>query len=387
MLLLTGIAIFFFYDWKVGYPKKNYHLAQYQSFEKARDYFLQHVKKGGTKDQWATFVAEQDIQYFKNREAVEYKLQNEVWPSELQDYAKYKAAYDAKKDGDASVMWEVFIAKKIDYVKDLEAKSTESKEGRVAYEKTIRWDLPLPEEIVKKEYEANYRLIMHRTFQEAEEVFAQYEKEGKGKFEWELLASCHDIAFPEDRSIMPVKNQNEKWPAILSDYDRYYAAAKEDIESGVEVNEPYLWKEYTSENKLDQKAPDAFKEKKKVDEQFYFGIGCLVLSAIAALYALRMKTRFMAVDDEAFYAPGKKKIAFSDLYKIDKRKWDTKGLATLYYKENGESKKAKVDGMVYGQFDKAAGEPAQKLFDVIMQNFKGEIIDYEDDSDVSSKVS
>ncbi len=384
--LLVGIALYFFYDWKVGYPKKNFHLVQYETFEKARDYFLEHVKRDGTKEQWTSFVAEQEMQYFKQRDIVEYSLRRSVWPSELQNYKTYQTAYEAKGDSSEPAMWESFLAENVAYVKSLEAKSTESKEDRVAYEKAVRWDLPLPEGIEKNKLEANYRLTMYRTFQEAEEIFKRYQKEEKGQLDWELLASCRDLAFPEDRSITPLKYQNEMWPAMLGDYDRYYAAAKEDIESKVEINEPYLWKEYTGEKKLGEKAPDAFKERKRVDEQLYFGIGCLVVAALAALYALRMKSRYMAVDNEAYYAPGGMKIPFSDLYKIDKRKWDTKGLATLFYKENGVAKKTKVDGMVYGQFDKKAGQPAQKLFDVIMKNFKGEVIEFAEEAGEESVV-
>jgi len=66
----------------------------------------------------------------------------------------------------------------------------------------------------------------------------------------------------------------------------------------------------------------------------------------------------------------------SDMIRIDKRKWDVKGLALVYYKDGSEEKKAKIDGMVYGQFKEENGAPAEKLFSKVMEHFKGEVVEY-----------
>ena len=374
--LLTGFSLYFIYDWKVGYPKKNYHRAQFETFEKARDYFISHHEQGGTKEGWARFASGQSVQYYKQRDAVSYEQRLSTWPEELQDYDTYKSAYDSQSDQPA--MWEQFHQKQLAVTNRLKAQSTESKEGRVAFSKATRWDEDLPAGITKKDYEANYRLIMYRTFEQAQELFESYQKEGKSAADWNLLASNHDIAFTEDRSIVPTSKQDEKWPAILSDYDRYYELAKGDLESGVEVNDPYLWKEYTSENKMGQKPKSDFYQRKQVDEQLYIAIGCLVVAGLIPLLALFMKKRFMAVDENAYYAPNGKKVLYTDMFRLDKRKWDTKALATISYKEGEGTEKVKIDGFVYGGVDKAEGEPAQKLFDVIMANFKGELIEFSD---------
>jgi hypothetical protein len=79
---------------------------------------------------------------------------------------------------------------------------------------------------------------------------------------------------------------------------------------------------------------------------------------------------------------------------IDKRKWETKGLATITYSdENGASSKVKVDGMVYGQFKEENGAPAEALFQYILVNFEGELIelvvdeDEEEEADIPSEAS
>ena len=74
------------------------------------------------------------------------------------------------------------------------------------------------------------------------------------------------------------------------------------------------------------------------------------------------------------------------MVRVDKRKWDTKGIALVYYMDGGEEKKAKIDGMVYGQFKEEDGAPAEKLFSKVMENFKGEVIEYADlDEDEDTK--
>ncbi|MGB0775675.1 MAG: hypothetical protein ACPGUY_07500, partial [Akkermansiaceae bacterium] len=52
-------------------------------------------------------------------------------------------------------------------------------------------------------------------------------------------------------------------------------------------------------------------------------------------------------------------------------------------KDGEEEKTAKIDGMVYGQFKEEDGAPAEKLFARVMENFKGEVIEYveEDEED------
>ena len=98
----------------------------------------------------------------------------------------------------------------------------------------------------------------------------------------------------------------------------------------------------------------------------------------------------MRVDDKGVTPAGGKLIPFGDIKRIDIRKWDTKGLAYLFYEKDGSEKKAKIDGMVYGQFKKEEGEPAQKLYERIMANFQGELIelapeDEEEEEDASEE--
>ncbi|MDB4493400.1 hypothetical protein N9227_00005, partial [bacterium] len=44
-------------------------------------------------------------------------------------------------------------------------------------------------------------------------------------------------------------------------------------------------------------------------------------------------------------------------------------------------KKAKIDGMVYGQFKEEDGAPAEALFQKVLENFEGELIELVDEDE------
>ena len=48
-------------------------------------------------------------------------------------------------------------------------------------------------------------------------------------------------------------------------------------------------------------------------------------------------------------------------------------------------KKVKVDGMVYGQFREEDGAPAEALFQRILRNFQGELLELENEEDGASE--
>jgi hypothetical protein len=164
-----------------------------------------------------------------------------------------------------------------------------------------------------------------------------------------------------------------RWPEILTNYESYRQLF--DAQEALVV--PPAWKTFSNSGgrKWDEKSEHKLKKASKIDEQLYIGIVCLVLLLGALFILFRTMSRTMKVDSEGYYPPGGPFIPFGDMRKIDARKWDTKGLAYLYYEAAGNEKKTKIDGMVYGQFKKEEGEPAQKLYDRILANFRGEVIE------------
>jgi hypothetical protein len=198
---------------------------------------------------------------------------------------------------------------------------------------------------------------------------------------WEEFSRQQQIPFDEDRSLYPPDTDFEaKWPEILFD--------KEGMEGG---DDEGLWKTFSGEKGWSQQIDpqEDFMSKYKIDQQLYASGVCFLLTGITLFFFVRTKGRSMKVDEKAFYSPDGATVPFDKMTQIDKRKWETKGLATITYSdEKGAPAKAKVDGMVYGQFKEENGAPAEALFQYILANFEGELIELvvdEDEDDSADK--
>ena len=237
----------------------------------------------------------------------------------------------------------------------------------------------------KKNVERYYRLA----FEQAKDDFSKHLQSGQDGSAWEAFAG-------EQKVFRPINNSSEKveevaptvpkgtdldtrWPKVLVDYEGYSALYETESQFAI----PPGWKKYSNSGgrTWSDSSTNTLKSSGKIKQQLYIGILCSVLLCGAVFVFLRTLSRSMKVDGVGFSPAGGKLIPYGSMKRIDARKWDTKGLAYIYYEKDGAEKKAKVDGMVYGQFKKEEGEPAQKLYDRILSNFKGELIELAPDED------
>ena len=232
----------------------------------------------------------------------------------------------------------------------------------------------------------NVVFYTYKAFEAAEKEFEAREKAGQSSAGWERFAAEQRIPFPEEKGVLPKDVDSEQaWPEVLLDYEGYRKA----YEAERSKVEPPLWSAFSDSKGWGEKPPKTDHDAKSIRNQFVYGAICGLLAVGALFILLRCLSREMKVDGEGYYPPGGGRIPFGSMHRIDKRKWDTKGLATLSYRtESGEEKSAKVDGMVYGQFHPENGAPAQALFDRIMSNFSGELVELqEEDSSEKEEVS
>lgn len=120
--------------------------------------------------------------------------------------------------------------------------------------------------------------------------------------------------------------------------------------------------------------PESPKEKDwdyKLKEQFIWGIGTgLIGLGLLGAY-LRNKNRVLRADADSLTTPEGVRIPFASVTRIDKRKWDNKALAYLWWKDGETTKKAVIDDLVF--------DGAGKVLDRLMAQFHGELIDLERD--------
>lgn len=213
----------------------------------------------------------------------------------------------------------------------------------------------------------NEAYFLHKTFQKADADFSKMNSNGSLKpDDWKSHAAAQTVEFPDDRSILPANLELPmKWPAILHDFEKM---------KPLQWN--ILWRGYTKERGMNDKVDEKPFDAKKIAEQWIVCVICLILALISAFFLLRTIRRSISADNEAITDQKGKRVPFSELNRLDLRKWDTKGLAFIDYDGPSGKGRMRVDGLTYGGFKKENGEPAEKLMQHIRSHFSGEIIEY-----------
>jgi hypothetical protein len=210
----------------------------------------------------------------------------------------------------------------------------------------------------------NYVIANYQAFSDAGSAWADHREN------WADFISKQTIPFEEEPAMYPAGTDfEEKWPAILGTMER--------------GNDEELWKQYSAEKGWDQQINVSEDRKPiyKIREQLIAASACFGLTAMTLFFLIRTKSRVMKVNSRGYYPPGGDVIPFEKIIRLDKRKWETKGLATLTYLDGEEEKKTKIDGMVYGQFKSEEGAPAESLFQKVLSKFQGELIELVEEED------
>jgi hypothetical protein len=208
---------------------------------------------------------------------------------------------------------------------------------------------------------------LHKTFQIANEEFSKMNSSGAlTPEEWKNHAEKQSVAFPADRSILPLSlTLPMPWPEILHDYERM---------KPLQWN--ILWREYTRERGLGASPSDHPYDAGKIREQWIVCGICAALAGAAAFFLIRTLGRSISADGEAVTSQQGKRVPYSDLKTLDLRKWDTKGIAFIDYDGASGKGRIRIDGLTYGGFKNENDEPAERLMRLIRSRFSGEIIEY-----------
>ncbi len=188
---------------------------------------------------------------------------------------------------------------------------------------------------------------------------------------WKEYVANQKFELPSEKKCpLPIDfDRNQKWPSELSlGFDKLKNSTKT-------TND--LWRDFAGERGWAIETADHLEDQSSLNTQFYMAYGCVAIVLIVVFLFVRTLTRTMEVTETSYIAPGGTKVPFEAMRRIDTRKWDTKGMIVIEYEAAGRMKKVKVDGMIYGQFKKADGEPAERLYAFILERFKGELIEFE----------
>jgi len=155
------------------------------------------------------------------------------------------------------------------------------------------------------------------------------------------------------------------YPKQKREYDAYWPVYQKLV---VEEKDDKAWLTKAKDNGWPQ-SPKIEDWNYKLKEQLIWAIGTGAAGIGLLLAYLRNKDGFLMADAESLTTPEGVRIPFTAVRRIDKRKWDNKGLAYLNYQDGDAMKKAVIDDFIY------AG--AGKVLDRLLEQFQGELIDLE----------
>lgn len=84
-----------------------------------------------------------------------------------------------------------------------------------------------------------------------------------------------------------------------------------------------------------------------IQGQFFLGGLSMALAFAALIWMYANRNRQLRADDEAVYGPTGRRVPFSSITGINKRKWESKGIAVLQYQLDGKKGKLKLDDYKY----------------------------------------
>ncbi len=146
-----------------------------------------------------------------------------------------------------------------------------------------------------------------------------------------------------------------------------------------EDGEPVKWATYAAERGWPEKPKR--RTTGEIEQQYYWGGAMALAALITCLNVLFNRNRKLTGYPDHLVTPQGRHVAYADAFRVDKRNWAVKGLASVYYREGGQGpgKKATIDDL---KFDGAG-----KVLERLLLNFKGELIDKAPDPEAAGTVA
>lgn len=134
------------------------------------------------------------------------------------------------------------------------------------------------------------------------------------------------------------------------------------------------WTAYTGRMHFPVKPAEHAFDTAAIREQWLAGCVCMLISGVIVYFILRTRRRVMALEGDLVTAAGQQ-FRVEEISRLDLRQWG-KGYKGVAY-ATVKGRKIRMDGMTYGGFDPACGQPAEAFMQALLARYKGEILEYE----------
>lgn len=139
-----------------------------------------------------------------------------------------------------------------------------------------------------------------------------------------------------------------------------------------ENGEPPKWATYAAQKGWPEEAPKHYGQE-EIDQQYHWGSAMFILIGVVGVVTFLNKGKTLVGHPDSMIMPNGAEVRFADVFKVDKRKWDHKGLAYVYHRRDGKGLRATVDDLKYGGADRVLAR--------LLGNFTGELIEKAPDVD------
>lgn len=148
--------------------------------------------------------------------------------------------------------------------------------------------------------------------------------------------------------------------------DQWIAEAKaQGLPTGVE-GEPPRWVSYAAQNNWEED-PKLYSDR-EIAEQFWCAYGCFFGTLITGVVLIMNARKELRAEADHWITPEGTRVAFADVFRIDKRKWEHKGLAYAWHRTAaGAEKRAVIDDLKFGGAD--------QVLERMLSRFNGELIE------------
>lgn len=140
------------------------------------------------------------------------------------------------------------------------------------------------------------------------------------------------------------------------------------------------WTAYTARMHYPVKPAEHAFDTAAIREQWLAGGVCMGTSLVIIYFILRTRRRVMALEGDLVTAAGQQ-FRVADIIRLDLRQWG-KGYKGVAY-ATVKGRKVRLDGMTYGGFDPAAGQPAEAFMQALLACYQGEILEYEQNKETA----
>jgi hypothetical protein len=106
---------------------------------------------------------------------------------------------------------------------------------------------------------------------------------------------------------------------------------------------PNEWPEFLASHNLTANPPEVAYGPDKIAGQYGFGSATMVAGIIVLAYWLTQVRRVLRSDDAAVHTPAGTRVPFDAITGVGKKKWDSKGIATVRYEIEGRKGEFIVD--------------------------------------------